>query len=154
MIVVNIIVQVMIIVIIVDMVVNWIVRGMKGGMGFMTENKRFKLIDGIKKGTHSGIWDNQKQHNQGIGDELWLGEVVGMLNEGVILAEENKELKTKLSEFDFLKNENKHMRTVINENMQLKKLLRKISNCNGEIWLSNGRIIRLKKIFKGEWIND
>lgn len=59
----------------------------------MTENKRFKLIDGIKKGTHSGIWDNQKQHNQGIGDELWLGEVVGMLNEGVILAEENKELK-------------------------------------------------------------
>ena len=70
------------------------------------------------------------------------------------LNDENKELKTKLSEFDFLKNENKHMRTVINENMQLKKLLRKISNCNGEIWLSNGRIIRLKKIFKGEWIND
>ena len=70
------------------------------------------------------------------------------------LNDENKELKTKLSEFDFLKNENKHMRTVINENMQLKKLLRKISNCNGEIWLSNGRIIRLKKIFNGEWIND
>ena len=120
----------------------------------MTENKRFKLIDGIKKGTHSGIWDNQKQHNQGIGDELWLGEVVGMLNEGVILAEENKELKTKLSEFDFLKNENKHMRTVINENMQLKKLLRKISNTDGEIWLDNGEIIRLKRIFKGEWVND
>jgi len=64
----------------------------------MTE-KRFKLIDGIKKGTHSGIWDNQKQHNQGIGDELWLGEVVGMLNEGVILAEENKELKKTVSYF-------------------------------------------------------
>ena len=58
----------------------------------MTE-KRFKLIDGIKKGTHSGIWDNQKQHNMGIGDELWLGEVVGMLNEGVILAEETTNLK-------------------------------------------------------------
>ena len=64
----------------------------KGCPDRMTE-KRFKLIDGIKKGTHSGIWDNQKQHNQGIGDELWLGEVVGMLNEGVSLAEEKKQLK-------------------------------------------------------------
>ena len=77
----------------------------------MTE-KRFKLIDGIKKGTHSGIWDNQKQHNMGIGDELWLGEVVGMLNEGVILAEETTNLKE--------------------ENEQLKselKIYRKIANC-------------------------
>ena len=55
--------------------------------------KRFKLIKGVKLGTHSGIWDNQKQHNMGIGDELWIGEVVAMLNEGVALAEENKELK-------------------------------------------------------------
>ena len=37
------------------------------------------------------------------------------------------------------------MRTVINENMQLKKLLRKISNTDGEIWLDNGEIIRLSK---------
>ena len=59
----------------------------------MMSEKRFKLINGVKKGTHSGIWDNQKQHNIGIGDELWIGEVVAMLNEGVALAEENKELK-------------------------------------------------------------
>ena len=61
--------------------------------------KRFKLINGVKKGTHSGIWDNQKQHNKGIGDELWIGEVVAMLNEGVTLAEENKELKLQLEAF-------------------------------------------------------
>ena len=55
--------------------------------------KRFIIMDNLPKGTHSSIWDKQKQHNQGIGDELWLGEVVAMLNEGVILAEENEQLK-------------------------------------------------------------
>ena len=58
----------------------------------MTE-KRFTLIDGVKKGTHSGIWDNQKQNNQRIGDELWAGEVVAMLNEGVMIVKENEQLK-------------------------------------------------------------
>ena len=58
--------------------------------------KRFIITDNLPKGTHSNIWDKQKQHNQGIGDELWLGEVVAMLNEGVILAEENGQLKTQL----------------------------------------------------------
>lgn len=58
----------------------------------MTE-KRFTIIDGVKKGTHSGIWDNQKQNNQRIGDELWLGEVLAMLNEGVMIAKENEQLK-------------------------------------------------------------
>ena len=62
----------------------------------MTENKRFILFPEVKKGTHSGIWDKQKQHNQGTGDELWLGEVVGMLNEGVMIAEENEQLQFKL----------------------------------------------------------
>lgn len=56
-------------------------------------DKRFIIMDNLPKGTHSNIWDKQKQHNQGIGDELWLGEVVAMLNEGVILAEENEQLK-------------------------------------------------------------
>ena len=58
--------------------------------------KRFIIMDNLPKGTHSSIWDNQKQHNQGIGDELWLGEVVAMLNEGVILADENEQLKEEL----------------------------------------------------------
>ena len=55
-------------------------------------------MDNLPKGTHSSIWDKQKQHNQGIGDELWLGEVVAMLNEGVTLAEENEQLKKELFE--------------------------------------------------------
>ena len=59
---------------------------------YMTE-KRFILIDGVKKGTHSGIWDKQKQNNKRTGDELWIGEVVAMLNEGVAIVEENKQLK-------------------------------------------------------------
>ena len=45
----------------------------------MTE-KRFELIKGIKKGTRSGILDNQKGHNRGRGDELWIGEVTDKLN--------------------------------------------------------------------------
>jgi len=63
----------------------------------MTE-KRFTIIDGIKKGTHSGIWDNQKQNNQRMGDELWVGEVVAMLNEGVMIVEENEQLKQTIEE--------------------------------------------------------
>ena len=55
-------------------------------------------MDNLPKGTHSNIWDKQKQHNQGIGDELWLGEVVAMLNEGVILAEENEQSKSIVKE--------------------------------------------------------
>jgi hypothetical protein len=58
----------------------------------MTE-KRFILIEGFKKGTHTGIWDKWKQNNQRVGDELWLGEVVAMLNEGVAIVEENEQLK-------------------------------------------------------------
>ena len=60
----------------------------------MTE-KRFILIDGVKKGTHSGIWDNLKQNNQRVGDELWVGEVVAMLNEGIAIVEENVKLKSR-----------------------------------------------------------
>ena len=67
----------------------------------MTE-QRFIIMDNLPKGTHSRIWDKQKQHNQGIGDELWLGEVVAMLNEGVILAEENEELKREIEDFQTL----------------------------------------------------
>ena len=65
----------------------------------MTENKRFKLIEGFKKGTHTGIWDKWKQNNQRVGDELWLGEVVAMLNEGVAIVEENEQLKKELESF-------------------------------------------------------
>lgn len=64
----------------------------------MIEQERFKLVSGIKLGTHSGIWDSRKQHNQGIGDELWLGEVVDLLNQ---LHEENETLKDCLKQIGY-----------------------------------------------------
>lgn len=53
-------------------------------------DKRFVLINNTKPGTRSEIFDYQKKHNEGVGDELWLGEVVDMLNQ---LTEENDQLK-------------------------------------------------------------
>lgn len=52
--------------------------------------KRFILINCTKPGTRSNILDYQKKHNEGVGDELWLGEVVDMLNQ---LTKENEKLK-------------------------------------------------------------
>lgn len=40
------------------------------------------------------------------------------------------------------------------ENKELKDLLKSMADRNDEIWLDNGQIIRLKKVFKGEWTND
>ena len=40
------------------------------------------------------------------------------------------------------------------ENKELKDLLKSMADRNNEIWLHNGQIIRLKKVFKGEWTND
>lgn len=58
--------------------------------------KRFKLCDGVKLGSYSGVWDNKKQNHQRTGDELWVGEVIGMLNEGIMIVEQNKELRKEL----------------------------------------------------------
>lgn len=62
--------------------------------------KRFEVMDGTPLGTHTNIWDRQKQHNQGVGDELWLGEVIGMLNEGVMIAKENEQLKQQIKKLE------------------------------------------------------
>ena len=40
------------------------------------------------------------------------------------------------------------------ENKELKDLLKSMADRNNEIWLDDGRIIRLKKVFRGEWTND
>ena len=37
------------------------------------------------------------------------------------------------------------------ENKELKDLLKSMADRNNEIWLDNGQIIRLKKVFNGEW---
>ena len=65
--------------------------------------------------------------------------------------EVQEQIAEQATQIDFLKDENRHMRTVLNENRELKKLLKKISNDNGEIWLDNGQIIRLKKIIKNTY---
>ena len=90
--------------------------------------KRFIIMDNLPKRTHSNIWDKQKQHNQGIGDELWLGEVVAMLNEGVILAEENEQLKQEIE-------------TLHEENQKLKKLNIPIDEIKDTVSDYRGRII-------------
>lgn len=98
--------------------------------------KRFIIMDNLPKGTHSSIWDKQKQHNQGIGDELWLGEVVAMLNEGVLLAEENEQLKSS----DTITDLETEIMKLKQENEQLKKELKngicplcgaRVSKCGG-----------------------
>ena len=68
--------------------------------------------------------------------------------------EVHEQLSEQATQIGFLKDENRHMKSVLEENRELKKLLKKISNPNGEIWLDNGQIIRLKKIINGEWVND
>ena len=109
----------------------------------MTE-KRFTIIDGIKKGTHSGIWDNQKQNNQRIGDELWVGEVVAMLNEGVMIVEENEQLK---NDCGILVQSNQDYRK---ENEQLKQFINELTSRDGRIWLSSGYVYDVKKVLKGD----
>ena len=125
----------------------------------MTE-QRFIIMDNLPKGTHSRIWDKQKQHNQGIGDELWLGEVVAMLNEGVMIAKENEQLKKELDKLklvnemlsmDFsnseheLWRENKQLKqeieTLHEENQKLKKLNIPIDEIKDTVSDYRGRII-------------
>lgn len=84
--------------------------------------KRFILIDGVKKGTHSGIWDNLKQNNQRVGDELWVGEVVAMLNEGIAIVEENEQLKQDLKIIvEHRKQENEYTARLEEKNEQLQQ---------------------------------
>ena len=72
-------------------------------------DERFKLCDGVKLGTHSGVWDNHKQNHQRTGDELWIGEVIGMLNE---LASENEELR---KERDYWEQSSSHRKRLLED---------------------------------------
>ena len=125
----------------------------------MMSEKRFKLINGVKLGTHSGIWDNRKQHNMGIGDELWVGEVVAMLNKGVALAEENKELKAEIEQSDSISEDivcadiQHQLLKVTDENKTLKKenewLKKELKGLNKKyIAFSEATDKRLKEMMK------
>ena len=51
-------------------------------------------------------------------------------------------------DYEQLLKENKELKQ---ENKEFKALLNEMSDCNNEIWLDDGRIYRLKKIFVGKW---
>ena len=88
--------------------------------------KRFMLIEG-KLGTYSNVWDSEKQCKVGVGDELWIGEVVGLLNS---LNEENEQLREDYSALMrtllyFIKDdENREgINQVLEENKKLKEVV-------------------------------
>jgi len=111
----------------------------------MTE-KRFKahiFDDGVNERYHDGIIDNEKN-----GNIIRNYQYISMLlNE---LYDENKELKDEVHDWkasaeDYLK----LGKSLQKENKELKDLLKSMADRNNEIWLDNGQIIRLEKVFKG-----
>jgi len=84
-------------------------------------------------------------------------EICNKLNE---LAEENKKLKEEIKGFEgcshnwgLLYDEAKNkVEELSKENKELKAFIKLLCDKNNEIWLDNGQIIRLRKVFKGEWI--
>ena len=101
----------------------------------MTE-KRFTII---QDGDNFSVMDNLKNRYMGMfefkEDEFptffFFQQIIDLLNE---LNDENEQLEK--------------------ENKELKGLLKSMADKNNEIWLHNGQIIRLKKVFKGECVND
>lgn len=44
------------------------------------------------------------------------------------------------------------MNELDNENKELKSFIKSLCDKNNEIWLDDGSIYRLRKVFKGEWV--
>lgn len=59
-----------------------------------------------------------------------------------------------IDEFSLRETLQQDLQRVEEENKELKDLLKSMADRNNDIWLNNGQIIRLKKVFKGEWTND
>ena len=71
------------------------------------------------------------------------------------LTEENEQLR--LQNSNLMKEVAEYSRKakeLDNENKKLKDLLKSMADRNNEIWLDDGQIIRLNKVFRGEWTND
>lgn len=74
--------------------------------------------------------------------------------------EENKELKAKCEDYRKLSiqyqqkyNEKISDNTFLEkENKELKAFIKSLCDKNDEIWLDDGSIYRLRKVFKGEWV--
>ena len=115
-----------------------------------------------KRFTHKKWYDDRQLFD---GDEpfaivdvyIQAKEICNKLNE---LHEENEQLKKEIKGFEscshnwgLLYDEAKNkVEELSEENKTLKSLLNNMADKNGEIWLNDGKIFRLKKIFKGEWV--
>lgn len=44
--------------------------------------------------------------------------------------------------------------SLLYENEELKSFIKELCNENGEIWLSNGTIYRVRKKFNGKWVKE
>ena len=112
--------------------------------------KRFECM--VKKGTHSGVYDNQKQHNQGMGDELWVGEVVDLLNGQQSIINQLKAEKIKLKE------ENKRLNAFLVHNGFAEEYIRWKRNdeqCEENIYTPSKKSMRFiggKPLFKREYL--
>ena len=126
----------------------------------MTENKRFMIIGENYTNIDMPVFvvcrENDccfevyesKEEAQRVCDKL-----NNLLDENKTLKEENEQLKFQNS--NLMKEVAEYSRKtkeLDNENKNLKDLLKSMADRNNEIWLDDGRIIRLNKIFKGEWI--
>lgn len=88
----------------------------------MTKNKRFTLKNNILKDEYC-IFDDEYEY--------------------AFVPSENKTALMSIVEvLNQLNDEKEHLKTLLNE----------ISDKNNEIWLEDGRIIRLTKVFKGEYV--
>ncbi len=74
--------------------------------------------------------------------------VVSSVDEEELVYADKKELEQFIESYKQLEKENEQLKQ---ENKVFKELLDEMSDCNNEIWLDNGQIIRLKKVFEGEW---
>lgn len=121
----------------------------------MIKNKQFELE--VLNHIEFVIAEFDKD-NYHLNDEDSAKALTQRLNE---LYEENKRLKNekkKLTEqVEFYKGYKEDVEELTvkqaeleTENKELKDLLKSIADKNDEIWLHNGQIIRLKKVFKGE----
>ena len=86
------------------------------------------------------------------GSKYWSDKATEKIKE---LEKENEQLKFQNS--NLMKEVAEYSRKakeLDNENKKLKDLLKSMADRNNEIWLDDGQIIRLNKVFRGEWTND
>lgn len=95
---------------------------------------------------HDGIIDNLDKSKRIIKNYHSISVIMNNLWEQTQRFEKHNQKLEKV--YDSLIDENKQLKK---ENKVLKALLDEMSDCNDEIWLYDGRIYRLRKVFEGKW---